>query len=286
MKTKTVTLEYLKSVDYCIDKISKKKLIDGTCIKCKNNFEYSCVIKFMRNRKNKINKKHLWDTCPKCWLVINTAESSEWIQKNRDAQLIAQNKPEQKLKNAEAVSKSWTNERKIICSEYLKNRWKNDVDFKKKALYNISWTQRNDDRFREMMRKSIGIGGLKGVYNGLDYDSALELSYILWCESNSINIKRYDLNAIEYLDENGKNRLYIPDFIINNNTIIEIKGFGLFYKKNYLRNIKKIEALKNWTLLNNYDYRLIFSDNEILIKNYNTARKLHYEIEKQKNNKV
>jgi hypothetical protein len=197
-----------------------------------------------------------------------------------------ENNPEVKRKNAESVSKSWTKERKDKLSKYLKDRWKNDVSYREKILNNISWTQKNDDRFVRLMKKSIGIGGLKGTYKDMYYDSALELSYILYCESNLIKIKRYDLDGIKYFDENNKSRVYVPDFIINDNIIIEIKGLGLYYKKNYLRNLKKTEALKEWATLNNYEYKIIFSNDAILNKNYKTARKLHYEIKKQKDSSL
>lgn len=280
MSKKVVEFIDLLNSDYSQNKISNAKLINGVCVRCKKSFEYSRVKKFLRNRTTKLDKKHLWQTCQHCWLILNTIESEEWMEKNRKSQLIAQNKPEQKTKNAIGVSRSWTEERKYKASQLLKNKWENDDKFKQAALNNISWTQTNNDKFRELMRKSIGNGGLKGTYKSIDYDSALELSYILYCFNNNIKIKRYDLPGINYLDENNQARLYIPDFIIDNYTIVEIKGLGLYYKINYNRNIKKIEALKIWTDKNNYDYRLILSDDKILIKNYNIARRLHYEIKK------
>lgn len=279
MNQKTISLEQFMNLSYNPKNISNYRLIDCKCVRCGCNFEYQAVKKFMLNRKKYPYKKNKWNTCQKCWLIIQTSENPEWIEKNKQAQLIAQNKPEQKKKNAEAVSKSWDKERKEKFSKLLKDRWKNDSEFAKNALKNISWTTKKDDRYLTIMSKSLGSGGLQGVYNNIFYQSALELSYILWCEENNIKIKRYDMDPIEYFDENNIKRLYYPDFIINSDTIVEIKGFGLYYNKNYERNIKKLQALKSIT--SKYE---IYIDTDKQVKtHYRKARKIHHEIKKQKN---
>jgi len=279
-----ITLKELISRNYDTSKISNAKLIECKCVRCSKEFEYVGVKHFMKNRKNKPDKKHLWNTCQKCWLNINTCEDNEWVKRNSEAQLIAQNKPEQKKKNADGVSKSWTKERKLAASNFLKDRWNNDPEFARKGLENINWTQTNNARYQEIMSKSWGSGGLKGIYKNIIYDSALELSFILWCEENLIPIKRYDLEAISYIAEDNKNRVYIPDFIINNDTVVEIKGLGLYYKKNFARNQIKLQVLKDWTVKNNMNYRFLLSTDIILKTNYKRAAKLHHEIKKQKEN--
>lgn len=273
---KEISYEILEKKEFKNENISTYA-VSGKCLKCDNFYKYVCVDTFLRNRKNKLEKKELWNTCQKCWLLINTVNDPIWMKKNSDAQLIAQNKPEQKAKNAKAVSKSWTEERKIKNSEYLKKRWSEDEDFAKKAIKNIDWTGTKDGKFELLLRGSIGIGGLKGVYKNFCYDSALELSFIFWCENNNTKIKRYDLPGIAYLDENGKFREYFPDFIIEENIIVEIKGLGLYYEKNYERNLLKNEILKKWTVENDYSARIIFSNDPVLTKYYKLARKIHYE---------
>lgn len=281
-----ITLEELELRNYDYKNISNHKLVGGLCIKCGCDYSYSAVKKFLLNRIKHLEKKYLWNSCRKCWLIIQTSENKEWIEKNRASQLIAQNKPEQKERNAKAVSKSWNENRKLKASEHLKDRWKNDEQFKTKAISNINWTNKNDGRYEEIMRKSLGRGGLRGVYENIRYDSALELSYIIWCKDNNINIKRYDLEFIEYIDENNKKRNYIPDFIINNDTIVEIKGLGLYYIKNFKRNEIKIKVLKDWCFSKNINFRLLLSTDKILVKNYNKARKIHHENKKQENNSL
>jgi hypothetical protein len=277
-------MKELQDIDYNTKGISNHLLTECVCIKCNKTFSYKNVKNFMFSRKKNYENKDLWNTCQECWMRIRTYDNIEWIKNNSNAQLIAQNKPEQKIKNAKAVSESWTDERKIKNSIYLKDRWKNDKDFSEKALLNLSWTN-GGNRYLEIMKKSIGSGGLKGEYNGIYYDSALELSYILYCVENNIDIERYNLEGIEYLDESHKIRHYIPDFIINKDTIIEIKGLS-FYNKDFERINIKLAALKQWTIINNFNYRIIISTDDILTKNYNRARKIHHENKKKNCDKI
>lgn len=263
-----ITYKELEKRNYNIRSISNYKLC-GNCIKCGNKFTYSCVKKFMRNRKNKLHKQKLWESCAKCWLVINTKEDQYWIKKNAEAQKIAQNKPEQLQKNRDGVRNSWDNNRRNKASKILKEKWKNDEAFAQKALYNLENIN--------SVKIGFGKGGLKGTYQNIYYDSALELSFILWCKENNIQIKRYNLEPIKYFDENNIERSYHPDFIINTNDIVEIKGSGLWYRKNYNRNIKKIEAAKK--AFNSYI--VIFDTDESVRKYYRTARNIHNETYKK-----
>jgi hypothetical protein len=273
------TIEYadFKKNDYDIKGISNYKLINGTCHNCKNIFEYSRVKVFIRNRKNL--PKDIWDYCQKCFFLKKTSLNEVWIEKNRQSQLIAQNKPEQKIKNANAVSKSWTQDRKNQNSLYLKERWKDDV-FAKKALKNLEWTQSGNIINSPVFRKSVCVGGHKGQYKEFPYDSSLELSFILYCLENNIKIQRCNF-GINYIDENKKNRMYYPDFIIKDNIIVEIKGYGLYYNKFYERNICKIQALKDFCTHNDYTYSIFFQDHEFVKSNYKKARKLHNENKKE-----
>lgn len=247
--------------------------LTGKCKKCQQKYRYSNVKKFLRNRTNKKQLKYVWNTCQKCWLIINTAESPEWIKKNSDTQKIAQNKPEALEKNRDGVRKSWTKERRKSASEILKNKWKNDPNFRNKALLNL-----NSDIDR--VKIGFGCGGLKGKYKGIKYDSALELSFILWCEHHKIDIKRYDLSPIAYGDENGIKRKYYPDFIVNQDEIVEIKGHGLWYGKNCKRNVLKADTAKKLFL----NFRIIFDYDKIVKTFYKTARNLHNETYKKNNN--
>lgn len=121
---------------------------------------------------------------------------------------------------------------------------------------------------------------LTGVYKGVSYGSSLELSFLLWCEENNItNVKNFNINGIKYTFD--KQRTYYPDFIINNQTIIEIKGTGHTYQKTFDKTQKKFEALETWCKENNFKFRIIF-DNDIENRLRNKAKKIHHENNKKK----
>ena len=263
-----ITFKFLVENNFQYKGLANIPIID-ICIRCKREFTYVRLKKFLRNRIS--IPKTEWCQCQKCFLIHRTRDNPQWKANNSKSQLIAQNKPEQKKKNAIAVSKSWNSDRKQKASIFLKNRWKTDDVFVKKAKANLKHDMGHTYR-------SFGTGGLKGYYNDLYYDSALELSFILWCEEHKIPIIRYNLEPIPYILDN-KQRLYFPDFIINQNTIVEIKGRGLYFAKNKKSNLAKTKKAKKQL---GEKFWIIF-DNEIEVKtNYNKARKLHHEI-KEKN---
>ena len=63
----------------------------------------------------------------------------------------------------------------------------------------------------------------KGNYHGVHCDSSWELAYLVYCLEHDIPIKRCNIKR-NYIFE-GKEKTYFPDFIINDNQIIEIKGY-------------------------------------------------------------
>lgn len=66
--------------------------------------------------------------------------------------------------------------------------------------------------------------GKKGWYKGIFCDSSWELAYVIYCIDHKIPIKRCEEKRIYEWD--GNKHIYIPDFVINNDTIIEIKGYN------------------------------------------------------------
>ena len=126
--------------------ISNYKLT-GRCEDCKNLFTFNKV-KYFRRRD--WNEKEL---CQKCYLKHRCYLNEDWIKKNSEAQLIAQNKPEQKLKNSIGVSKSkrWTDEKRLVESEkrlgisyipdikmshYMRQLFKDKIFHKMKCIFN------------------------------------------------------------------------------------------------------------------------------------------------------
>lgn len=67
----------------------------------------------------------------------------------------------------------------------------------------------------------------KYEYKNMKFDSSWELAFFIYCEDHNIPIKREPF-YINYFDLEGNTHRYYPDFIINYNEIIEIKGSHLY----------------------------------------------------------
>lgn len=63
----------------------------------------------------------------------------------------------------------------------------------------------------------------RGFYNNIWCDSSWELAFVVYCLEHNISIKR-NYSYKEYIFENRIFKFY-PDFIINENELVEIKGF-------------------------------------------------------------
>ncbi len=127
----------------------------------------------------------------------------------------------------------------------------------------------------------IGSGnGISGYYKQYYFRSLYEYFAIKQFESNSIEFSVNDVSVKKHKNKvtipynyNGNEKTYIPDFIINNNTIVEVKPT---YQLNTEIVKLKIKALENF--INSNDrykfYKVltendIFIDNTILIDDYN-----------------
>lgn len=104
----------------------------------------------------------------------------------------------------------------------------------------------------------IGSGnGISGWYKGWYFRSLRELSFVLDCEEKGIswvgidNTKKF---RIKYLSEDGIERSYCPDFLINNETIVEIKPKELRFLDSVLR---KETAAKIWAAANGFKYEIL-----------------------------
>lgn len=87
--------------------------------------------------------------------------------------------------------------------------------------------------------------GWSGWYKGYFFRSLIELNYILYLDNNKIEWKTAEskLYKVEYIDPLGQQRNYFPDFIINNNEVIECKPKKLW---NSPKNLTKFIAAKKY----------------------------------------
>lgn len=81
----------------------------------------------------------------------------------------------------------------------------------------------------------------QGNYKGIHCDSSWELAFVIYCLDHNIPIKRYKGYRLYII--NGKTKKYYPDFIINNNEVIEIKGFMSEHDKMKMEQHKDIKFL-------------------------------------------
>ncbi len=99
-----------------------------------------------------------------------------------------------------------------------------------KPIYNH--TQETKDKISLSMMNNINwvnstdkSGKCKsGKYFDHYFNSSWELAYIIYNLENNISFKR-NKEYFDYVDTNGKSRKYVPDFILDDGTYLEIKGY-------------------------------------------------------------
>ncbi len=100
--------------------------------------------------------------------------------------------------------------------------------------------------------KGSGVGW-KGWYKGYFFRSLKELCYIIYLEENNISWISGESISIEY-KFNGSDRTYRPDFIVNNEIIVEIKPERLHNTPNVLA---KKKAAEKYCKKNRLKYKII-----------------------------
>ncbi len=87
-------------------------------------------------------------------------------------------------------------------------------------------------------------GGWSGWYNKFYFRSLKELAYILKLEDEKITFVSGEKKCycISYIDDDGKNRTYRPDFFVDNFKLVEIKPFRL--QKKIINQKKKQIAIE------------------------------------------
>lgn len=65
---------------------------------------------------------------------------------------------------------------------------------------------------------------ISGIFNNIYWQGSWELDFLIFCHEHNINVKRFDLEPVEYFFEEKIRRTW-PDFIVDNTYIIEVKGY-------------------------------------------------------------
>ena len=132
--------------------------------------------------------------------------------------------------------------------------------FKQKQSLNSSGV--NNPMYGKPSPQGSG-NGWSGWYKGFYFRSLKELSYIYSLDDQNIKWSSAEHLKIKYLDNLGREKNYLPDFIVGNK-IIEIKPFKL--RSSRIVRAKEEAALK-YCLENNLQYEIIDPpqiDNELL----------------------
>ena len=183
------------------------------------------------------------ELCIKC-AAESIYTNQHWLAANSEAQKRIQSTPEQKLKNAEGVSRFWKNnpDKKEQVRQKLLDRYK-DLSYKERVC-----------------KASKQLFALSGMYHfrkksWIEFESSYELCFLMWAE-NIANIKwiRKCKFYIPYIYEN-KPRMYFPDFLISRDgkkIITEIKSIKTpFYNEE--KNNAKIIATQEFINSMSYD---------------------------------
>jgi hypothetical protein len=202
-------------------------------------------------------------------------DSDEWKKRNSNAQKIAQGREETKEKNRISQKRRHLRpETKLRYHNIGVELWKNE-EYREKVSSGLrkKW---EDSSYADKVLQNSKMQ-YHGTYSGMKYQSLVELAFILWCESNNIQINRYNLGPVKY----GENKNYYPDFIINKDIIVEVKGSpDGFMKQRSDEILEKRKALQTFCKNTKYKERIVYKKD--LPKDfYKEARKKHAEITKK-----
>lgn len=138
---------------------------------------------------------------------------------------------------------SISDETRIKLSNAAKNKWK-DESYREAVTESLTnnpnntgtaaTVEKENERKKKISNKmknnknwvnSIDVSGRgkKGRYNGIFFASTWELAYIIFCIDNNISFIR-NTKKFKY-EFNNEIHYYIPDFILEDGTYVEIKGF-------------------------------------------------------------
>lgn len=198
-------------------------------------------------------RKYKDPVCDDCYRKTYTYDD-EWKASNSKAQKIAQNRPETLAKQVNSQKLRY--QKPGLLDRYReigKELWE-DPEYRKKVIANSSISK-------------------AGTYHELSYQSSIELAFICWCEKAGKRIVNYADAGIPYM-WNGKEHHYYPDFLVDDRVIVEIKGHGGIYQRDYDQNQAKFAVLRKWCIERDLGVRVVF-DTDLGNRAIKEARILH-----------
>lgn len=245
-----------------------------TCVCGKSFYDKSNFIvhqKYCDGTGTKLDKKKqnlIW-ICPKCGHNIknNRQKHLDYCDGSGPRRLKRKNNPVKK--GSEEFSKR--------VSEGLKKKYEADPDFKKRISQGLkqayfegkitgraSTDEKEIDRRKrisESMKSNPACGGLrhgsgrgkKGWYKGYFCDSSWELTFVIYCLEHGISIVR-NQEKFPY-QWNNETHYYVPDFIMEDGSYTEIKGYRTEQVEAKINQFpKKLEMIDKYKIKKYLDY--------------------------------
>ncbi|MDO8640074.1 MAG: hypothetical protein Q7R33_00855 [Nitrosarchaeum sp.] len=229
--------------------VKSKRLVKSNCEICHEDFTIG-LTKWL-TRKYKVS------VCRKCYVPKFVTKQQDWLEVNSVAQFEAQNRPEVKEKMRQSIKQMWHDNPEI------KERMRQKIIEKFET-----------ESYRDAVLGSDNKGFVITRFGRLRFDSLGELSFLIKCDKDQsvTSLTRWDKHGIPYF--NGQEKRYYPDFILNNDTIIDVKSGFVRSKDDNLE--KKIEATRS-----QYEHMTfkLLGESEITKLKFKTLRKLGYDIQ-------
>jgi len=182
----------------------------------------------MKKSQSKIIK-NAYDNGFECWNKgLTKADDIRLVQigeKNREHLLGRTKHTHAYLKSSsEKMKKFWYSDKNSYKMKLFQKEWMSDVEYENWRI-KLSKTICEKHLNGEL---NSGFSKIKtGYYNGKFYHSGWELEFMKFLDSTNLKWEK-DFDVVEYIDESGKIRNYIPDFKVefeDGDVIIELKGY-------------------------------------------------------------
>lgn len=258
--------------EYQLTSVSKKSIVQITCQYCTQ--KYIALAFKLAFRKHKIS------ACALCYREHHQYDD-EWRKQNSVKQKIAQNKETTLQKHRENSRKLWVGARGVLMREAHKKSVSRPA-YKEKMTNIMRAKWESDPEYRNRV---CGKGVYKhtGLYDlELSYHSKLELAFILQCIESKRRIKRCDIHVDYFDSETNTTRKYYPDFIVDDTTIVEVKG-QRWIDISPIIFAAKCDAIVMYAQKHNLQFRVVL---DIDLKQYIKQANIYHETQKQKVNSI
>lgn len=229
--------------EYCNKELETGQKLGGHVVRCRSNPKFDQYIKRVAasNTQQRINYILICHKCSKEYNITLTkkqynsgkyrkhcsrhcANGIQWTEQDKLKKSIAAKNSQKHKLAARSRIKYEAVHICLVCNKQFKTR---NVQQKfcsrqcvnqgqKLGLFNITKTLGG--------YRTKGGRGKQGWYKGIYCNSSWQLAYVMYCKDHKIDIKRNN-TGYQYLFEDVQQMHYYPDFIINGQQFVQVKGF-------------------------------------------------------------